>query len=229
MQPGAADQPALKQTLVEILDGILRALHPIMPFITEELWQNLWTDLGSKPAGSLMEGPYECPWTGPLATSNDMRGIALVQETVTAIRTIRSEMNVPPGKQIKVIVNLKDASTLTKNLLSLLSPHIQHLAKIGDWQYGERGESPTVGEVAADFEMFIPLEGLIDFAKERARLEKNKADIEASIKRDERTVGQPRLPNPRPRRQSGRSRNPSRSESRAQLTRITSFLHALGG
>jgi valyl-tRNA synthetase len=228
MQEGAADQPALKQTLTEILDGILRALHPIMPFVTEELWQTLWTELKAKPAGSLMEGPYECPWTGPFATSDDMRGIALVQETVTAIRTIRSEMNVPPGKLIKVIVNLKGSSELTQNLLSRLSPHIKHLAKIGDWQCGEGGEGPpAVAAVAADFEMFIPLEGLIDFAKERARLEKNKADIEGGIQRDEE-----RLVNP-----DFRTRAPADkvaevetrlAESKAQHTRLSAFLRALG-
>jgi valyl-tRNA synthetase len=62
MQPGAPrNSDALKQTLVEILDGILRALHPIMPFITEELWQTLWTDLGAKPSGQFDGRPLRMP------------------------------------------------------------------------------------------------------------------------------------------------------------------------
>jgi valyl-tRNA synthetase len=81
--------------------------------------------------------------------------------------------------------------------------------------------------VVADFEMFIPLEGLIDFAKERARLEKNRADCEAGIKRDEE-----RLTNP-----DFRSRAPAdkvaevetrMAESKAQLARLTAFVRALG-
>jgi valyl-tRNA synthetase len=232
LQPGAeaASALAVRQTLTEVMDGILRALNPIMPFITEELWQALWAEVGRPPSGCLMEGPYECPWSGPIATADDRRGISLVQETVSAIRTIRSEMNVPPGKPIKVIVNLKDASALTKALLSQMSPHITHLAKIGDWRCEDAGKCPpqAAATVAADFEMFIPLEGLIDFAKERARLEKNRAECEAGIKRDE-----DRLSNP-----DFRSRAPAdkvaevetrMAASKAQLARLSAFLHALGG
>ncbi len=232
LQPGETSQAATaaKQTLVDVLDGVLRALHPLMPFITEELWQALWTDLGKKPSGHLMEGPYENIRNGPIASPDDLRGLTLVQEAVTALRTIRSEMNVPPGKPIKVIVNLTDASTATKTLLSKMSLHITHLAKIGDWQCVEAGECPrpkqAASTVTADFEMFIPLEGLIDFAKERIRLEKGKAESEAGIKRDEERLANPDF----------RARAPAdkvaevetrMAESKTQLRRLDSFLRAL--
>jgi valyl-tRNA synthetase len=233
LQPGVEESSAraAQQTLTEILDGVLRALHPVMPFITEELWQALWTNLGAKPTGSLMEGPYECPWQGPIASPEDLRGLALVQETVTAIRTIRSEMNVPPGKGITVIVNLTGASEATKGHLAQLASHITHLAKIADWKVIETGECPpppqAASAVAADFEMFIPLQGLIDFAKERLRLEKGKADGEGAIKRDEERLNNPDF----------RSRAPADkvaevearlAESKTQLARIETFLRTLG-
>jgi valyl-tRNA synthetase len=219
------------QTLSEVLDGVLRALHPIMPFITEELWHALWSTLGTSPAGLLMEGPFECPWSGPLSGDEDRRGLALVQEAVTALRTVRSDMNVPPGKRIAVVVNLTSASATTKQRLSRLSSHIVHLAKIAEWTVVENGECrrppQSASAVISDFEIFIPLEGLIDFAKERVRLEKWKADAAASLLRDEE-----RLANPDFRQRAPADKvaeiETRRTETKAQLARLDAFLRALG-
>jgi valyl-tRNA synthetase len=233
---GAETDPAgiaarsARQTLSEVLDGVLRALHPVMPFITEELWHALWSTLGTSPTGLLMEGPFECPWSGPLSDDEDRRGLALVQETVTALRTVRSDMNVPPGKRIAVLVNLTGASSATKQRLSRLSSHIVHLAKIADWRVVERGECrrppQSASAVVGDFEIFIPLEGLIDFAKERVRLEKWKADAAASLVRDEERLANPEFRQRAPAEKVAEIET-RRTETKAQLARLDAFLRAL--
>ncbi len=178
---------AARQTLAEVLDGVLRLLHPIMPFLTEELWQALWDTLGGNPAKTLMEGPDQCPWNGPAGSPEDRRAMALVREAVVGVRTIRSEMNVPPGKPITALVNLTAASAFTRETLSRHAEDVKHLAKIGDWRLVESGEcrrpAQAASAVAADFEMFIPLEGLIDFGKEKQRLEKERTALEADTVR----------------------------------------------
>jgi valyl-tRNA synthetase len=230
--PGAdaASARAARQTLAEVLDGVLRALHPFMPFITEELWQALWTTLGRAPTALLMESPHERLWKDLPAGDDDQRAVGLVQDVVSSLRTIRSEMNVPPGKAIRVAVNLTTAAPATKTVLRNLSHHIAHLGKIGEWTAVETGvfQSPpqAAAAAAADFEMFIPLEGLIDFEKEKARLEKEAALCAAGIDRDTAHLANPDF----------RQRAPAAkvaevetrlAEGRARLARLGAFIKSL--
>lgn len=232
LQPGAdaASAAAARQTLAEVLDGFLRLLHPFMPFITEELWGALWQTLGHPQSKLLMESPDNCLWTDLGTGEEESRQMGLIQDIVTALRSVRSEMNVPPGRQIPVAVNLTTAAPLTRESVRGLAHHIVHLGKVGDWRVSDGGSFAPPAQAAAvavaDFELFIPLEGLIDFDKERQRLEKKKAGLEQSIARDEATLADPNF----------RSRAPADkvaevearvAESRAQLQRIISFLKAL--
>ncbi|MBK6879923.1 MAG: valine--tRNA ligase [Elusimicrobia bacterium] len=232
LSPGAdADSArAARQTLAEVLDGVLHALHPFMPFITEELWQALWATLGRPPKTLLMEEPHQPLWKDLPAGDEDQRAIGLVQDVVSSLRTIRSEMNVPPGKAIRVAVNLTAAAPATKAVLKTLSHHIAHLGKLGEWKAVEAGafETPpqAAAAAAADFEMFIPLEGLIDFEKEKARLEKEKAACENGIARDTEHLANPDF----------RQRAPAAkvaevetrlAEGRARLARLGAFIKSL--
>jgi valyl-tRNA synthetase len=178
---------AARQTLAEILDGILRALHPVMPFVTEELWQALNDTLGEKPAESLMIAVEKTVAGDAPASAEDRRAMDLIQGAVTGLRTIRSEMNVPPGKPIALVVNATGASAATRDTLTRFGGYLRHLAKIGEWKLVESGPCArppqSASAVAADFEMYIPLEGLIDFGKEKERLEKEKAALEADLAR----------------------------------------------
>ena len=178
---------AARQTLAEVLDGILRALHPIMPFLTEELWQALNDTLGEKPAESLMIAVEKPSAVGDPASDADRRAMDLLQGAVTALRTIRSEMNVPPGKPIALVVNATGASAATQDTLARHGGYLRHLAKIGEWKMIDSGPCPrppqSASAVAADFEMYLPLEGLIDFGKEKERLEKEKTALEADLAR----------------------------------------------
>ncbi|MGQ0644635.1 MAG: valine--tRNA ligase, partial [Elusimicrobiota bacterium] len=112
-----AARRAAQQTLAEVLDASLRALHPLMPFLTEELWQALTDLTGDKPAESLMAAPWPAPGPDP-ASPADRRNMDTLQAAVTAVRIIRSEMNVPPGKTVPLLAAGPDGSPAKEVLTS---------------------------------------------------------------------------------------------------------------
>lgn len=174
---------AVLSVLMEILSGILRLLHPIMPFITEEIWQNIvkYVHVESRE-GSIMTAP----WPEADAAKIDqeaLREMSIIQEVVTAIRTIRSEMNVPPGKTIPVIFNITRAeyrSVLEKN-----AAYVTFLARLENAEVGENLPRPkqSASAVVTGVEIFVPLAGLIDLEKEKQRLTKEIKNAEQELER----------------------------------------------
>jgi valyl-tRNA synthetase len=232
-QPDLPGAGAARATLLEALDAVLRALHPVMPFITEELWQALGEATGRRPALSAVEGPGESLMTargldlpGEDASDRDMRDMAVLMETVTAIRTIRSEMNVPPGKTVAVVVKAA-ADSPSRALLTDYAEYVKRLARVSDLTFGEKGTaSPVAAAVAADFELFVPLEGLIDFEKERQRLAKEKAALEADVRRLEERLDNPDFVQRAPAEEVEKARA-RRAESSLKARRLQDHIDAL--
>jgi valyl-tRNA synthetase len=183
------NEPAKKAALsmlMELLSGILRMLHPIMPFITEELWQNLG---GYFAHDGKNKSILTAPWPESDESKIDnvaIKEMGVLQEFVTAIRTVRSEMGVPPGKMITALV--KAPSAEQKTFLEVNSQYIKTLAKIEKFEIGEGFEKPkqSAAAVAAGFEIIIPLAGIIDMDKELKRLQKDLASAEADQERCEK-------------------------------------------
>jgi valyl-tRNA synthetase len=178
----AAKKTALS-VLIELLSGVLRMLHPIMPFITEELWQNFAEYFAH---GNRNNSILSAPWPESDVSKVDgaaMEEMRALQEFVTAIRTVRSEMNVPPGKMIIALV--KAPSREQKAFLDVNGQCIKALAKIERLETGESFEKPkqSAAAVAAGFEIIIPLAGIIDMDKELKRLQKELAAAEAEQER----------------------------------------------
>ncbi|HRY28494.1 MAG TPA: valine--tRNA ligase [Elusimicrobiota bacterium] len=186
---------AAKETLATVLDSVLRALHPIMPFITEELWGALGETLGEKTEGCLMAAPGRVPalFDSPAASEADMRAMEVLMETVTALRTVRSEMNVPPGKSVPLLVNAQNALPFNKGLLETYGDYVKRLGKVSEIRFIGKGEKPAqaAAAVASDFELFIPLEGLIDFEKEKQRLSKEVVSLDADLQRLQARLSNP--------------------------------------
>jgi valyl-tRNA synthetase len=169
--------------LVEVLSGVLRLLHPIMPFITEEIWHALnatvpWTEA---KAPSIMTARWPEVDESKI-DQNVLARMALIQELVTAIRTIRSEMNVPPAKAVSLKINVdspEQAKTLGDNL-----PYVKSMAKVEQAEIGTGITRPpqSATAVVAGIELFIPLAGLIDLEKEKTRL--NKEICSTNVERD---------------------------------------------
>ncbi len=165
-----------QETLLKVLDDTLRLLHPFMPFITEEIWQQLPL---KKEDGSLMKASFPRPDERfddePIA--NEM---SLVIEIITAIRNIRGEMNVPPGERITVLLRTKDLE-IQKRLQKNQS-FIQSLAKVNEIRMGKEIEKRSYNAFAVvrDIEIFVPME--------RSRMEEEGRRLQKEILRIEKEI-----------------------------------------
>ncbi len=157
---------AVKRRIVYLLERILRLLHPIMPFITEELWQRL-----PHKGETVTLAEFLLSDTARINERAE-REMALVIEVITRLRNIRSTFNIAPSIPLKALIAPADSSM--RNLISQMESHIKRLAGIEELQIVEKLEARkgSARAVVGASEIAVPLEGLIDFDKERERLEK---------------------------------------------------------
>jgi valyl-tRNA synthetase len=156
-------------------DEILKLLQPFMPFITEELW--------AVTAGERDTLLALAPWPKLEGLTDDAAEaeIGWVVDLVTAIRSVRAEMNIAPATLTPLV--LAGASAQTKARAPRWSDVVKRMARLADISFADRAPEGAVqllvrGEVAA-----LPLKGVIDFSAERARLDKEIAKADADIKR----------------------------------------------
>ncbi len=177
----ATKTPA-QQVLFVLLTDILKLLHPFIPFITEEIWQRL----PHKTAESVMIAEYpkvRPEWLDEHAEQTMHR----LQTLITAIRTIRSEMNVPPQKRAKVFI--KAEASDVQQIVHDYKIFFEELAQAGEISIGPSIERPKNAPrmVLEWAEVFIPLEGLLDLHQEYKRLQqelkKARAGLEATLRK----------------------------------------------
>jgi valyl-tRNA synthetase len=165
-----------KRMLVELLEQILLLLHPLMPFVTEEIWSVL-----GKQRKSIMIQPY--PVLEPAWRDQQVeRDMEVLMDAVRAIRNLRTEMNCPPGKEVKAIFrgDLEDLS-----LFRSQEPYVRSLARVGSAEYVTSGDPPkgAATAVVRGIEIYLPLGDLINFEEERNRLNKEVRKIEEELAR----------------------------------------------
>lgn len=177
---GSAEERARVQgILVHILEQALRLMHPIMPFLTEEIWQQLpLVDPGR--AQNLMIAPWPTIDTQSVdaAAEQDM---AFLQQVISAARTVRSELGVPQGKKVQLILSTEAEPTAQR-----LRAHQAYLLALIGAESIEIGvdlaQPPSSGSaVIGDIEIFIPLAGLIDTDAEGKRLRKESDKMRSLI------------------------------------------------
>jgi valyl-tRNA synthetase len=163
--------------LFTVLEQLLRLLHPLMPFITEEIWQAL---PGTRPTASLMLASWPEAGAVPADAAATAR-MELVMEVIRAIRNIRGEMDVPPGKQIAAL--LLCGSDESVAILASAQGAIKTLARVGELQIGRNLVRPAQAapQVAGDVEICLPLAGLVDIAEEEQRLGKEIAKVRTDV------------------------------------------------
>ncbi len=175
-----------RRTLVRVLETVLRLAHPIMPFITEEIWQRI-APLAGKSGDSIMLQPYPVP----TAEREDQAAIAdleWLKDIIIAVRNIRGEMNISPAKKIPVLLrgdNADERRRMTENRQFLSS-----LAKLESLEWFENGEAPmSATQLVGDTEVLVPMAGLIDKAAEIARLDKELERLNKEIARLQGKLG----------------------------------------
>jgi len=169
---GAAAASARK-VMARVLDTILRLLHPFMPFATEELWQGLKAKLGGNLENEAREALMISPWPEFREDEVDKeaeRTMSVVQGLVRGVRNIRSHMNIQARKPVRGVVSAPDEQTA--EMIRRHAGLLQDMAVLSEVEVGVSLPKPPASavEVVEQIEMFVPLEGLIDFDAERARL-----------------------------------------------------------
>jgi valyl-tRNA synthetase len=171
---GDASRETARSVLVHVFDGILRLLHPIVPFVTEYLWDRIpWPEGVERPKGLSV-----APWPVPDPALEDAKAEASLgafQELVTAVRSLRKEYGVGEGAMVPLVVGGVGADR--RSYLEGEAPRLEQLARVGELHFGpSAGRGVGASAVTRDgTELFIPLEGLIDLDQERRRL---RAEIE---------------------------------------------------
>ncbi len=182
---------AAVSTLLRALDGALRLLHPFMPFVTEELWQKLPRKQGG-PA-SIMTQPYPGSSQEPLASLFDPAAVSemdVVSRAIDGARSVRGETALPPNQRVPIVLLARDPQVL--GLLAKHARAFQQLALASQVTLlGPEAKRPAQAavHVEPEVEVHLPLAGLIDFAEEKKRVEKELQKLEAEVAGLEKRLG----------------------------------------
>ena len=166
-----------RQTLAEVLEQALRMLHPFMPFVTEEIWQSV-SPLTGATGDSIMLAPWPTP--EPEHTDRDAEDeIEWMKGIIVAIRTIRSEANIPPATTLEVTV--ANTSELDRDRLQRNGTFLQRLSKSASIIPIDNHDAETASLMAlfGELEVRVPMAGLVDVTAELTRLDKEIAKTEA--------------------------------------------------
>ncbi|TCV92455.1 valine--tRNA ligase [Biostraticola tofi] len=178
---------ATRHTLVAVLEGLLRLAHPVMPFITETIWQRVKV-LKGIDADTLMLQPF--PIHDPAGDDTDaVADVEWIKQLIIAIRNTRSEMNISPGKPLDVL--LRGASGKTRQRVDQNRSFIRSLARLDSLDLLAEGDKGPVSvtKLLEGGELMIPMAGFIDKAAELDRLAKEVARVEGEIGRIESKLG----------------------------------------
>ncbi len=173
----AAGRATAQSVLCTVLEGTLRLLHPFMPFISEAIWQHLLHE-----GESIVRASWPAP---PSALRDDAAEAAMgtVMETIKAIRNMRAEVNVPPGRKSEVILL---AAAEQQAVLAANAQYIRALAAaepVTVLPLTAAKPENAMTAVVSGVEVYLPLRGLIDVEKETARLNKERENLEKEVAR----------------------------------------------
>lgn len=172
-----------RQVLIYVLDKILKLLHPFMPFITEEIWQTIPHDTEGKTVMLEKYPEYDPSLDFPSEAEEMMK----VMEAITAIRTQRNEMNVPPSKKAKLFI-----ATAIPETFSNGEQFFKKLASASEVEISDSFDiDGAVTVVTSDAKIYIPMEELVDKEAELKRLNKELKQVEKMLAQDEGKLNNP--------------------------------------
>ncbi len=182
---GRREAQALEETRVTlfyVLDQSLRLLHPFMPYITEEIWQRI-----PHEGISIVKAGFPT-YQGSLRDEKAAKEMALVLQVITGIRNIRGEMEIPPSARLQAVVSIHEETAL-----SVLRDHveaIQDMARLESLVLG-RGAARPQGSATAifpEFEIYVPILGIVDISAEMARIEKRLSKLAKELEQVEKKL-----------------------------------------
>ena len=178
-----ADGAAARWTLYTVMEATLRLLHPFMPFVTEELWQSL-------PHGgaSIVVAPFPTP--EGVERTVAVAGHQQAQSLIRAVRTLRAELGLAPAERVAAVAIASDA--VGAEAWAANRSEILELARLTSLGHAAADRPhPAIGGVVEGGTVYLPLAGLVDLARERERLEKDRDATQADLERLGRRLGDP--------------------------------------
>ncbi len=172
-----------RHTLVEVLEGLLRLAHPIIPFITETIWQSV-KPLKGITADTIMLQPFP-EYSADKADESALVDLEWIKQAIVAIRNVRAEMNIAPGKPLELLLRgaNADAQRRVEQNLSFIKS-LARLESITVLPAGDKGPV-SVTKLVEGAELLIPMAGLVDKEAELERLTKEIAKLDAEVERIE--------------------------------------------
>ncbi len=174
----ADDAASTRHTLLYVLEALLRLLHPLIPFVTEQLWRQVAPRLGLvEETLSLRPYPTAEEFAGDFARAE--ADVEWLKGMVNALRRVRSELNVPPAKQVTLLLQGGTADDRTR--VARFTASLSFLLKLAriDWLADAADTPPSAAAIVGELKLLVPLEGLVDLGAERARLDKEIARVES--------------------------------------------------
>jgi len=175
-----------RRTLVRVLEAVLRLTHPIMPFITEEIWQRV-APLAGRSGDTIMLQSFPEP-DQSLIDDQAVSDVEWLKGVIVAIRNIRGEMNISPAKRLPALLrggSEDDSRRFRENRQFLTS-----LARLESLEWHEQGEPPlSATQLVGSMEVLVPMAGLIDKDEEQGRLQKEIDKLQKDIQRLEGKLG----------------------------------------
>ncbi|MBT8102031.1 MAG: valine--tRNA ligase [Gammaproteobacteria bacterium] len=195
-EASAALQRGTRKTLIEVLESLLRLLHPLIPFVTEEIWQEVAVRAGIE-GDTIMLRPYPDA-SAVSADAEAVDDIEWVKQFILGIRQIRGEMDISPGKFLPVL--LQHANDVDKRRVDAHALLLQKVGRVESVTIIAAGEKPPAAATAllGDMRLLVPMKGLIDVDAERTRLEKRMDKVRADLARTSAKLGNEKFVNNAP-------------------------------
>ncbi|GAB6067555.1 valine--tRNA ligase [Methylothermus subterraneus] len=187
----AAQQRATRRTLIEVLETFLCLAHPIIPFITEELWQHAARIAGVE-GETIMLQPFPQPHPEAIDEIAESE-IAWLKQFILSLRKIRGEMNLAPGKPLPIL--LQHGSDSDRRRVVDFWPYLERFGRIESIRWLKADEAPPEAAIAliGELKILIPMAGLIDKQAELVRLEKEIQRLKQDLARVEAKLANPKF------------------------------------
>ena len=191
-----AQKRGTRQTLIEILEATLRLLHPLMPFVTEEIWQTV-APRAKLTGDTIMLQPYPAV-SAEMSNDDAVADIEWVMQFILGIRQIRGEMDISPGKPLPVI--LQGASATDQQRASKQALLLQRVGRVESVKMLAEGDEPPAAATAllGEMRLLVPMKGLIDVDAERSRLLKQQDKVKVELQRANGKLGNEKFVNNAP-------------------------------